>query len=88
METLRKMKDLMEKMSSDTYKVFEKGNHSASIRARKYAQDIKDLIVDYRKEILVEIKKHEETKDKTHKKSRFNSYLNLKKKQLKNDTEN
>ena len=88
METLRKMKDLMEKMSSDTYKVIDKGNHSASIRARKYAQDIKDLIVDYRKEILAEIKKHEETRDKSHKKSRFNSYLNLTKNKPQNDTKN
>ena len=79
METLRKMKDLMEKMSADTYKVYEKGNHSASIRARKYAQEIKEMIIDFRKEILVEIKKHDETRDKSHKKSRHNSYLNLKK---------
>ena len=85
METLRKMKDLMEKMSSDTYKVYEKGNHSASIRARKYAQEIKDMIVDFRKEILAEMKKHDEKRDKSHKKSRHNSYLNLKKNKPQNE---
>jgi hypothetical protein len=46
-------------MSVDTHKVFEKGNRSASIRARKYAQEIKLLIAAYRKEILDEIKKHD-----------------------------
>ena len=59
METLVKIKDLVEKMSIDTSKVYEKGNRSASIRARKYAQDIKNLISLYRKEILDEIKKHD-----------------------------
>jgi hypothetical protein len=60
METLVKIKDLVEKMSIDTSKVYEKGNRSASIRARKYAQDIKNLISLYRKEILDEIKKHDQ----------------------------
>ena len=59
METLRKIKELVEKMSVDTQKVFEKGNRSASIRARKYAQEIKLLISQYRTEILDEIKKHD-----------------------------
>lgn len=59
METLLKMKDLVEKISIDTHKVFEKGNRSASIRARKNAQEIKKLISAYRKEILEEIKKHD-----------------------------
>ena len=44
MDTLSKIKTLVEKMSVDTHKVFEKGNQSASIRARKYAQEIKELI--------------------------------------------
>ena len=44
MESLKSIKDLVEKMSVDTNKVFDKGNRSASIRARKYAQDIKDLV--------------------------------------------
>ena len=41
METLKNIKDLVEKMSVDTQKVYDKGNRSASIRARKYAQEIK-----------------------------------------------
>ena len=44
----------------DEQKVFEKGNRSASIRARKYAQEIKQLVGVYRKEILEEIKKHDD----------------------------
>ena len=59
METLKRIKELVEKMSVDTYKAFEKGNHSASIRARKYAQEIKVLVGPFRKEILDESKKHE-----------------------------
>lgn len=57
METLFKIKELVEKMSTDTEKVFKKGNKSASIRARRYAQELKELITPYRKEILDEIKK-------------------------------
>jgi hypothetical protein len=59
MDTLKRIKDLVERMSVDTTKVFEKGNRSASIRARKYAQEIKELIPLYRKELLQEIKKHD-----------------------------
>ena len=59
METLKRIKDLVEKMSEDTQKVFDKGNRSASIRARKYAQEIKLLIGVYRKEVLDEMKKHD-----------------------------
>ena len=59
METLGKIKDLVEKMSVDTHKVYEKGNRSASIRARKYAQEIKNLVATFRKEILDEIKRHD-----------------------------
>jgi predicted transcriptional regulator len=59
METLLKMKDLIERISVDTRKVFEKGNKSASIRARKNAQEIKKIISTYRKEILEEIKRHD-----------------------------
>ena len=64
METLKKIKDLVEKMSVDTHKVYEKGNRSASIRARKYAQEIKELIPVYRKELLQEIKKQEKELEK------------------------
>ncbi len=59
METLKKIKDLVEKISVDTQKVFIKGNRSASIRARKHAQELKAMIGVYRKEILEEIKKHD-----------------------------
>jgi hypothetical protein len=59
METLNKIKDLVEKMSVDTQKVYDKGNRSASIRARKYAQEIKLLIAIYRKDVLEEIKKYD-----------------------------
>ena len=59
METLGKIKDLVEKMSVDTHKVYVKGNRSASIRARKYAQEVKSLIASFRKEILDEIKRHD-----------------------------
>jgi hypothetical protein len=59
METLKIIKDLVEKMSVDTQKVYEKGNRSASIRARKNAQELKKIIATYRKEILEEIKKHD-----------------------------
>jgi hypothetical protein len=59
METLKRIKDLVEKMSVDTQKVFDKGNRSASIRARKYAHEIKLLIGVYRKEVLDEMKKHD-----------------------------
>lgn len=59
METLKKIKDLVEKMSVDTQKVFDKGNRSASIRARKHAQELKALIGVYRKEVLDEIKRHD-----------------------------
>jgi hypothetical protein len=58
MESLKTIKELVEKMSVDTKKVYEKGNHSASIRARKCAQEIKELIKVFRKDILTEIKKH------------------------------
>jgi uncharacterized protein YecE (DUF72 family) len=59
METLKKIKDLVERMSIDTEKVYFKGNKSASIRARKNAQQLKTIIGLYRREVLEEIKKHD-----------------------------
>jgi Histone H1-like protein Hc1 len=59
METLNQIKVLIEKMSVDTHKVFDKGNRSASIRARKHAQEVKELLGVYRKEVLNEIKRRE-----------------------------
>jgi|TARA_R100001594_G_C4016291_1_gene258126 hypothetical protein len=52
METLGKLKELVECLSVDTTKFFEKENKSAGIRARKSAQDIKALCQELRKEIL------------------------------------
>jgi len=63
METVQKIKELVELMSTDAAKVYEKGNHSASIRARKSAQEIKNLIGVFRKEILDEVKKHDTPKN-------------------------
>jgi hypothetical protein len=57
MDTLTKMKTLMEQISIDADKVYRKGNYSASVRARKNAQDFKKLVPLFRKEILEEIKK-------------------------------
>lgn len=59
METLAKIKELVELMTADTTKVYTKGNRSAAIRARKYAQEIKTLVGTFRKEVLEEVKKHE-----------------------------
>jgi hypothetical protein len=59
METLAKIKQLVEQMSIEAEKVYNKGNRSASIRARKCAQEIKALTGQFRKEILDEMKKHE-----------------------------
>jgi hypothetical protein len=59
METLKIIKELVEQMSIDTKKVVEKGNKSASIRARKNAQKVKHLIQSYRKDILDEIRKYD-----------------------------
>jgi len=43
-------------MSVEADKVFNKGNRSAATRARKYAQEIKTLLGDFRKEVLDETK--------------------------------
>lgn len=60
METIEKIKELIKLMELDTEKVFNKGNRSASIRARKCAQQIKALTGQFRKEILDEVKKHDD----------------------------
>lgn len=59
MSTQEKMDELYMKYKVDREKVFVKGNKSASIRARKYLQELKHLCGVARKEILEEIKKHE-----------------------------
>lgn len=62
MEELDKILELIEEIKSDTEKVYRKGNYEASKRARKNAQKLKEIIPDFRKEILREIK---DFKDKT-----------------------
>ncbi len=52
METLTELKELVESLSVDTGKFFDNANKSAGIRARKTAQQIKNLCQDIRKEIL------------------------------------
>ena len=58
METIEKIKTLTEELSVDTTKFF-KGNNSAGTRARKLAQDLKNLLQQLRTEILEERKKEE-----------------------------
>lgn len=53
METLEQIKELVEKLSVDTTK-FYGGNKSAGTRARKSAQEMKNLLQDLRKEIIEE----------------------------------
>ena len=57
METLNKIKEITENLSIDTTKFFDTGNKSAGTRARKAAQQIKNLCTELRKEILQESKK-------------------------------
>ena len=52
MDTLAKIKELTESLSFDTQKAIEKGNKSAATRARKTAQDIKNLLQELRKVVL------------------------------------
>lgn len=56
MEKLLRIKELVEKMSVDTEKALYKGNKEAAKRARKYAQEIKELITPFRQEVLHNIK--------------------------------
>ena len=58
METIEQIKTLTEELSVDTTKFF-KGNNSAGTRARKTAQDLKNLLQKLRSEILEERKKEE-----------------------------
>jgi len=58
METIEKIKTLTEELSVDTTKFF-KGNNSAGTRARKIAQDLKNLLQQLRTEILEERKKED-----------------------------
>ena len=51
METLEKIKELVESLSVDTNKFFT-GNKSAGTRARKQCQELKSLSQQLRTEIL------------------------------------
>ena len=53
METLEKIKTLVEELTTDTTKFF-KGNNSAGTRARKLAQELKNELQNLRNEILKE----------------------------------
>lgn len=52
METLEQIKNLVEVLSTETTKFYSKGNQSAGTRARKAAQELKELMQTIRKEIL------------------------------------
>ena len=56
METIEKIKELTESLSIDAGK-FYKGNKSAGTRARGTAQELKETLQNFRKEILEERKK-------------------------------
>jgi hypothetical protein len=52
METLEQIKTLVETLSAETTKFYTKNNQSAGTRARKTAQELKELMQVIRKEIL------------------------------------
>jgi hypothetical protein len=52
MDTLEKIKSLTETLTVETTKFYDKGNNSAGTRARKAAQELKELMQVLRKEIL------------------------------------
>lgn len=52
METLERIKNLTETLSVETDKFYTKGNKSAATRARSVAQELRELLKDFRGEIL------------------------------------
>lgn len=52
METLEKIKSLVETLSKESTKFYEKGNKSAATRARGVAQELRELLKTFRGEIL------------------------------------
>jgi hypothetical protein len=52
METLEKIKSLVETLSNESTKFYEKGNKSAATRARGAAQELRELLKTFRGEIL------------------------------------
>lgn len=66
MESLDEMRMLMEKITKDAKKVMKYHNYSASVRVRKNAQVLKDLILVFRrdiKKIMREGEKNDTTDD-------------------------
>jgi hypothetical protein len=57
MELIENLENLMATLKEDAVKFFEKGNKSAGVRTRKGAQEMKNLLQDLRKEVLVSNKK-------------------------------
>jgi hypothetical protein len=57
METLDKIKSLVETMSTESTKFYEKGNKTAGTRARTAAQELRELLKTFRGEILEARKK-------------------------------
>jgi len=56
-EKIAKIYELIVLMENEAEKVYNKGNRSAATRARKYAQEIRNLLGDFRKEIIDVVKK-------------------------------
>jgi len=52
MKTLEEIKSIFETLTTETTKFYTKGNNSAGTRARKAAQELKELMQVLRKEIL------------------------------------
>ena len=52
MKTLEEIKSIFETLTAETTKFYTKNNQSAGTRARKAAQELKELMQALRKEIL------------------------------------
>jgi len=52
METLERIKNLTETLSVEADKFYTKGNKAAATRARSVAQQLRELLKDFRGEIL------------------------------------
>jgi hypothetical protein len=57
METLEKIKSLVETISAESTKFYEKGNKTAGTRARTAAQELRELLKTFSGEILEARKK-------------------------------
>lgn len=62
MKTLENIKTLLEQLTDETTKFYEKGNKSAGTRSRKTAQELRELMQVLRKEILNHSKKEKNDK--------------------------